>query len=218
MRLPMRARWRISLLPTLAATLVLLAACAGDTTAPTSASLATAQGPSLALPTDASKALIGAADGVYTFLYDPEDDQTLRIGPNRLVIPSNSVCRLDDSGYGADTWNDRCRPERHRFVITARVRGAATTHPRIDFEPALRFNPEKEVKLYMYVDTPSTTADWVILYCSTLTRRDCVDESLNDESLVTEVSGNQVVRRIKHFSGYLVNGFAEDEPVLDMLF
>jgi hypothetical protein len=214
MRLPMRARSRISLLPTLAAGLVLLAACAGDATAPLPASLATEQGLSPVSPTGASKALVGATDGVYTFMYDPEDDQTLRIGPNRLVIPSKSVCRLDDSGYGPDTWNDRCRTEKHRFVITATVRGASTTHPRIDFEPALRFSPEKEVKLYMYVDTPTTSADWVILYCSTLGRRDCVDESQSDDGMVTEVHGNQVVRRIKHFSGYLVNNFAPDEALL----
>src|SRR5712671_5759680 len=189
MRLPMRARSRISLLPTFAAGVVLLAACAGDTTAPTPASLATEQGPSLALPTDASKALIGAANGVYTFLYDPQGDQTLRIGPNNLVIPSNSVCRLADSGYGSDTWDDTCKPEKHRFVITATVSGAATSHPRIDFEPALRFNPEKDVRLYMYVDAPTTSADWVILYCSTLRRSECVNESLSDESLVTQVRG-----------------------------
>jgi hypothetical protein len=207
MRLPMMARLKFALLPVLAASL--LVACAGDATAPTPASLASQPGSSLVSPTGAAKALIGAADGIYTFAFDPEDDQTLRIGPNRLVIPSGSVCRLADSGYGPGTWDEKCKPERHRFVITAMVRGAATSHPRVDFEPALRFNPDKEVKLYMYVDTPTTSADWVILYCGTLSGGECVDESRTDGSQVTRVNGNQIVRRIKHFSGYLVNNFAD---------
>jgi hypothetical protein len=182
-----------------------VAACAGDATSPT-ASSTVATLPSEGLtPSGAAYALVGAVDGEYTFVVDPQDDVSLKIGPNHLDIPSNSICRIADSSYGPEFWDDKCRTERKPVIITAVVRNANSDHPRIDFEPALRFAPGKRVMLYMTLDARANQAEWTnIFYCSTGNRSFCVDESKDDPSLETTVRDRLVYRRIKHFSGYIV--------------
>jgi hypothetical protein len=204
--MPMPARAVFSLFSTLATAGVLLAGCAGDATAPSGA-LGASRSSAPLVPHTPARALVGAADGTYTFTLDPNDDQVLRIGESALVIPSNSICGLEDSGYGPDTWNTPCRPERARLTITATVRNAQTNHPRIDFEPALRFSPRRSVNLYMHVDNATTFADWGILYCSAGDASSCLNEAASDPSLAARVTGQLVTRRIKHFSGYVVTNF-----------
>ena len=183
-------------------------ACAGDATAPTVSGTTSSQAeyePSRLSPSANAYALVGAADGRYTFTVDPQNDESLRIGPNHLEIPSNSICRIGESSYGPGTWDDRCKTERDPVTITAVVTGANTSHPRIDFEPALRFQPGRRVMLYMTLDAPANKAEWTsIFYCATDDKSDCVDESLDDPTLLTMVWDRVVYRRIKHFSGYIV--------------
>ena len=175
-----------------------LAACAADATAPSSSTLS---------PTGASRSLVGATDGQYTFVIDPSREQSLEIGPNHLDVPASAICRLSDTSYGPEYWDDKCTPEENLVTITATVRNANTKHPRIDFEPALRFAPDKKVTLFMTLDDRIKRDDWsTILYCSTTGRSHCVDEARRDRSLETSVRGHVVSRRIKHFSGYLVSG------------
>lgn len=215
MRLPTMARARASLFTTLAAAGVLLTACAGEPTAPTAlGESAAVSGMSPLSPVDASAALIGTRDGTYTFTVDPRKDQRLQMGFSALDIPAGAICRLSDSGYGAAYWNESCRSESRTMTITATVRNARSDHPRIDFEPALRFNPEKRVQLYMFVDKRSKSADWTILYCSTRDAASCVNEAKADPSLEARVLGMLVTRRIKHFSGYVVTNLAEDAGAL----
>ena len=206
MSLPMKARSVLRLLTAFAGGGVLLAGCAGDATAPSSAVATTPQAISRFVPSASAKALYGVVDGVYSITFDPSQDNSFNLGPNHLDIPANSVCDLANSGYGVETWNNECTPETNLVTITVTIQGASTDDPRMDFQPAMRFNPTKSVDLYMYVPgaTEADARNWKMLYCNAVNV--CEDESLSDPDLLAYVdrSANVVFRRIKHFSGYLV--------------
>ncbi|NUP57161.1 MAG: hypothetical protein HOQ19_15115 [Gemmatimonadaceae bacterium] len=204
MRLPMMARYRISNLALLAVVGVLLTACAGDSIKPAALQQTSALRTSPFTPTPAQKALVGVADGTYTFLIDPSQPQALQLGASHLDIPANAVCDLASTSYGPAYWNDSCALQRDTFTVTAVVRNAATDHPSVDFEPALRFSPDASVGLYLYVTNDATLdASRTVKYCNAT---GCVDESVNDPSVTSSVDlVNRVVfRRIKHFSGFIV--------------
>src|SRR5690348_7436681 len=138
MRLPMMARSRVSLVPlltTVATASLLLAGCAGDATSPSAVQPKTlsALRTSPFVPTGAQRALVGAADGSYTFEIDPSQAQSLQLGASHLDIPANAVCDLATSSYGMGTWNDACDHQTEPFTITAVVRNAATDHPSVEF-------------------------------------------------------------------------------------
>jgi hypothetical protein len=219
MRLPMMARYRISTLSVLALAGVLLAGCAGESTAPSAFQKTSQLRTSPFAPTDAQKALVGVSDGTYTFVIDPSQSQSLSLGASHLDIPANAVCDLATSSYGLGHWDESCAAQTDTFSITAIVRNAASDHPSVDFEPALRFSPDKHVNLYLFVTNQATLdASRVVKYCNV---NGCVDESTIDASLLSSVDlANRVVfRRIKHFSGYVIAGFAEEaEGILDGLF
>jgi len=216
MRLPMMARSRVSTLAVLALVGLVLTGCA-DATAPKAApwsELST----SPFKPGDAQMALVGVSDGTYSFTIDPTHDQTLQFGASGLYLPANSICDLSSSSYGVSFWNDSCSVERSSVTITAVVRDAATDHPSVDFQPAMRFNPSKSVWLYLSVSNQATLdASRLVKYCNAT---GCVDESVTDASLKSYVdTKNKVVfRRIKHFSGYLVSTFAQVDDLVESLF
>jgi len=204
MRLPMMARYRTSTISALALAGVLLAGCAGDSTRPPALQKTSQVRTSPFTPTVAQKALVGVSDGTYTFEIDPSQDQSLSLGASHLDIPANAVCDLASSSYGAGHWDEDCSAQTDTFTVTAVVRNAASDHPSVDFEPALRFSPDKQVNLYLYVtDQATLDASRVMKYCNA---SGCVDESIADASLASSVDlQNRVVfRRIKHFSGYVV--------------
>lgn len=210
MRLPMTARYRIPMVSVLAMASVLLAGCAGDPTAPRAIQGASELRTSPFVPTAAQKALVGVSDGTYTFTFDPSQAQALSLGASHLDLPANAVCDLETSSYGSAFWNDSCTPETELVTITAVVSNAATDHPSVEFQPALRFNPDSRVNLYLFVTDKATLDNSrVMKYCSAT---GCVDESTNDSSLQSYVdTQNQVVfRRIKHFSGYVISQLAEE--------
>lgn len=194
----------------LAASSLMLAACAGEATAPVAPTLRTQERTSPFVPTDAQRALVGVVDGTYHFTVDPSQSQTLQLGASGLYIPANAICDLGTSSYGMGTWNDACAPQTAPMTITAVVRNAATDHPSVEFQPALRFNPQSNVNLYLYVTDQATLDNSKVLkYCN---ETGCVDESLTDPDLISNVDvDNKVVfRRIKHFSGYVVAEFSAD--------
>jgi hypothetical protein len=216
MRLPTMARSRAKTLITLAATSLMLAACAGEATAPVAPTLRTQERTSPFVPTDAQRALVGVVDGVYTFNIDPTQTQMLKLGASGLYIPANSICELGSSSYGIGTWNDACESQTRPMAITAVVRNAATDHPSVEFQPALRFSPTKQVWLYMAVTNQATLDNTKVLwYCSETT---CMDESQTDSDLVSYVDTEHymVFRRIKHFSGYVVAEFSTRPLSLDV--
>ena len=217
MRLPTKARSKISLLTLLAAS-ALLGGCSGDSTAPAKAKPVVSQArTSPFVPTAANKALVGVTDGSYQFTVDPTVDQSINLGPNHLSLPANAICDIASSSYGASHWGEACVPQKAPVTITAVVRNATTDHPSIDFFPAMRFSPDKNVSLYIYV--PTGMADfqknWVMKYCNDASV--CVDESLTDPSLASYADNvnMMVFRRIKHFSGYIIANAVD--PLLGLL-
>jgi hypothetical protein len=216
MRLPTTARSRAKTLITLAAASLMLAACAGDATAPVAPKNLTQEGTSPFVPTDAQRALVGVVDGVYTFNIDPTQTHTLQLGASGLYIPANAICDLGTSSYGIGTWNDDCAPQTRPMTITAVVRNAATDHPSVEFQPALRFSPDKQVWLYMSVTNQATLDNTKVLwYCN---ETSCMDESQTDGDLKSYVDTRNfmVFRRIKHFSGYVVAEFSTRPLSLDV--
>jgi hypothetical protein len=210
MRLPMMARYRVSTLTALALMGMLLAGCAGDTVAPRAIQRTSQLRTSPFVPTDAQKALVGVSDGTYSFVIDPSQAQSLSLGASHLDIPANAVCDLASSSYGVAHWEESCDAQTDTFTIRAVVRNAASDHPSVDFEPALRFSPDKQVGLYLFVTNDATLdASRVVKYCNA---NGCIDESVSDPSLVSSVDlENRVVfRRIKHFSGYVVWSLVEE--------
>jgi hypothetical protein len=211
MRLPMMARSRASTLITLATASLMLAACAGEATAPVAPKTVSQERTSPFVPTDAQRALVGVADGSYTFTIDPSQTQLLQLGANGLYIPANAVCDLATSSYGVGTWNDACALQTAPFTITAVVKNAATDHPSVEFQPALRFSPATSTYLYLSVtDQATLDASKVMLYCN---ETSCMDESLTDSDLRSYVDTKNfmVFRRIKHFSGYVVAEFSDGD-------
>lgn len=189
---------------------VVASSCSFDSTSPSLQSgQAAATGKSSFVPTDAQKAryVIGAGVSSYKVTINPNELNTFTLGSNAIVIPALAVCRLADSGYGADTWNNACAPETSPINVTVTVRADASGRPRMDFEPAMRFSPSVDVELFMYTRHAMKEArQFKIYYCSTSSMDACVDESLTDHDLRTYVdpSASVIFRRIKHFSGYLV--------------
>jgi hypothetical protein len=150
----------------------------------------------------------GSEDDDYTFTIDPRRDNYLSFGAHSLWLPASSVCDPATSSYGIGTWNDPCSPLTRSITITAKVRSASGGLPRVDFEPSLRFNPDRAAFLTFAVKgrKAKEAAEMGILYCPTSSTKECVDEALTDPTLETVVNRpmKMIYRRIKHFSGYLV--------------
>ena len=216
MRLPTMARSKAKTLIPLAAASLMLAACAGEATAPVAPTLRTQERTSPFVPSGAQRALVGVSDGTYSFTINPGQTQTLQLGASGLYIPANAICDVNTSSYGMDTWNDACTPQSEPMTITAVVRNAATDHPSVEFQPALRFNPTKQVWLYMSVTDQATLDNTKVLwYCN---ETGCMDESTTDADLTSYVDTKNfmVFRRIKHFSGYVVAEFSTRPLSLDL--
>lgn len=187
------------------------AGCAADATSPTAPGVGSRPARVQAVEVQGSRGplLLQSGDtATYVFTVDPGVPNELRMGGHGLDLPANAVCAVEGSGYGADLWDAPCAPEEGPVTITARVTATASGQPHVHFEPALRFNPRTAVYLSLFVkpSSKSEPLDWRILYCATAEPIGCVDESLLDPDLATEARGPGplVVRRIKHFSGYMV--------------
>ena len=158
------------------------------------------------VPSDAAKALIGVVDGTYSVTVDPTKDNSFNLGPNHLDIPAYGICNLVTSGYGPGYWDRSCQPQTLPVTLTVIIKNASSDHPSIDFYPAMRFNPYRSVRLYMYAPNVSVAdaKNWQMLYCPDF--GGCFDESVNDSSLQTRIdyTNNVLFRRVKHFSGYTV--------------
>jgi len=199
---PMRLRF---LLLAMSGVVVASSACSTDATSPLPLTAPESAGFSRGPSTPVKDSV---EDKDYSFRVDPRRDNLLKFGDHSLWLPAHSVCDPATSTYGIGTWNDPCSPLTTSIVITARVRSTSGGLPRVDFAPALRFNPEKAAYLTFSVKgkLAKEAAEMRILFCPTNSTKDCVDEALTDPSLETVLDrpGKMVYRRIKHFSGYLV--------------
>ena len=120
-------------------------------------------------------------------------------------MPAGAVCNPTTSGYGPALWDAPCVPQLLPLQFTVRTWKDAAGRPRMQVSPDVRFVPGSNVVLKFKDDVAASSAKSVIVWCPTgaLT---CVDESLQDASMVTKASPNNgfVYRRLKHFSGYNV--------------
>jgi hypothetical protein len=227
-------RFRILAIVLCGGIVVASSACSVDSldkaTSPSSASRATTPvRTSPFAPTAAQKALIGVTDGTYRVTFDPQQNQVFSLGPNRLEIPANAVCALGTTSYGPAFWNSPCAPQTSPVQLTVTIKNASSDHPSVEFQPAMRFNPQTNVSLYIYVPnvSPTDAKNWVITYCpnsgsgslstsssgsgsgstSGSTSGKCVNEALTDSDLQTYIDYNASVlfRRLKHFSVYQVD-------------
>jgi hypothetical protein len=209
----MSKQFRIAALVLVGGIVVASSACSVDSTAPApqQPGARPAERASQFVPTEAQKALVGVTDGTYRVTFNPQQGQVLSLGPNRLEIPANAVCNTGTSGYGPSFWNAPCTPETRPLTLTVTVKDANSDHPSVDFQPAMRFNPQTTVSLYVYVPrvTRTDAKNWVIQYCpsSGTGSGKCVNEALTDPDLRTFVDydANVLFRRLKHFSRYAVD-------------
>ena len=141
------------------------------------------------------------------------------LGNHAVVFPAQSVCDPATSSYGAGTWDQPCTPLQTSIRVHAEVR-RVNGETAVDFTPSLRFvpsdNPARWVWLVLY--TPSAVGstnltDYNILWESTFGAQ-TVDETPSDSSLRTYVDTWQGIslRRIKHFTGYIMPGGRSCDP------
>jgi len=201
----MRLRY---LLLAMSGVVVASSACSVDATAPLPLAAPGSAGLSKGQSPTSGKDTVDDDSSTYTFRIDPRRDNNLQFGAHSLWLPAYTVCDPATSGYGMGTWDLACSPLTTSITITAKVRGASGGLPRVDFQPALRFNPYHAAFLTFAVKgkQAKAAAAMGILYCPTSSTKDCVDEAVSDPTLATVVDRPQqmVYRRIKHFSGYLV--------------
>jgi hypothetical protein len=189
------------------ATLVMAAACADTNVAPTTAAVA-------------FKAPAGfdVMVGVETFTVSNTDGIVERLGEHVISIPAGAICDPFLSTYGSTEWNKPCTPLRGSITITATMMRDNNNRPYVDFQPALRFAPDKEVMLFLRNGRAPSPTKLFTIYCNNLGY--CIDESVNDPSLKPFRVGRTslIGRRVKHFSGYTVgygvpcNGTLTEEP------
>ena len=146
-----------------------------------------------------------------TFRVNNSEGITKKIGSHVINIPAGAICDLATSGYGKTTWDKSCRPLRGSIVITATEFKGPNGQPYIDFQPALRFAPNKEVMLFFREGRTNGQFKASVQYCDLLGF--CSDESLTDASLKPFRIGRSSIlgRRVKHFSGYGVTYSEECE-------
>jgi hypothetical protein len=125
-----------------------------------------------------------------------------RIGNHTISIPAGAICDLETSGYGPAYWDAPCDPLVGSIVITGTVFEDADGQPYIDFQPSMRFAPDKDVMLFAKQGRNSPKMVLQVNYCNAVGY--CYDESINDATLKPFRVGNTptIGRRIKHFTGY----------------
>jgi hypothetical protein len=153
----------------------------------------------------------GDTDNVLTFTVDPNASRTYAFGDNWVYFPARSICDPSSSGYGIGMWDTPCTALRQPVNVTVHWSNKGG-HAYARFSPDLRFVP---------ADT-RTVSRWVILSLHDHKRirelsnynilydaggsLGLIDESLTDKTLRAWIDPlhNSVVRRVKHFSGYMV--------------
>jgi hypothetical protein len=173
--------------------LAMAGACADNAAAPV------AQAHVIAAPANFSQT--GAA---VVFRVNNSEGITKKIGAQVINIPAGAICDLTTSGYGKAFWDKPCSPLKGSVVVTATIFQGPNGEPYVDFQPAMRFAPNKEVMLFFREGKTDGTKQPSVLYCDATAN--CYDESISDAALKVFRIGktNILARRVKHFSGFTV--------------
>jgi hypothetical protein len=142
---------------------------------------------------------------------------SFRLGKHSIVFPRNAICDPAKSDYGPHAWDSDCPPAREPIRIRAEIR-TQDGREWVDFTPALRFRPSRNssdwVWIYMLVGGDAQFNQSLSILWSPAIGVPGIDESLEDPTQRTYVSGGYAYRRIKHFSGYNVTSrsVSEESP------
>jgi hypothetical protein len=176
------------------AALAIVSACSDQNTA----------APASEAPTFIAPANFARVGNVISFRVNNNEGATQRLGNHLISIPAGAICQLAKSGYGPTEWDKPCSPLKGSIVITAQLLEDADGMPFVDFQPAMRFAPSKEVVLFLRQGRNTAMKELILEYCNNVGY--CTDESLTDPSLKPFRIGKTPVvgRRLKHFSGYMM--------------
>jgi hypothetical protein len=153
----------------------------------------------------------GDTDNVLTFSVDPNVSRTYAFGENWVYFPARSICDPATSSYGVGTWDAPCTALRQPIQVTVHWSHKGG-HAYASFSPDLRFVPADAWSVTRWVILSlhdhkriKTVNDYQILYDAGGSKG-WIDESLTDKTLRAWIDPlhNSVVRRVKHFSGYMV--------------
>jgi hypothetical protein len=148
----------------------------------------------------------GSVLATTVFVYDPMIPATYSLpGQHRISFSVGAVCDPATSSYGPTEWDQPCQPLLAPISITATTSLTPQGHPRVDFSPALRFVPGREVTLYLRDSDAALDPTTVIQWCDDAGQ--CADEGTVQASTETkrDAALGIVFRAIKHFSGYLIS-------------
>lgn len=140
------------------------------------------------------------------------------LGVYDLDFPAGAVCdpNAQDTqvGYANAQWDAPCTAASGNVQIRATVKYSAGKL-YVDFQPALRFVPNKQVTIsttvlapvVQFFDGAGLTNGWTISYTPGIDGI-AIADALVDPTLQTKIHGQsgKISRRIKHFSGYMVSG------------
>ena len=158
----------------------------------------------------------GVGDSKTSFVVTPDGGSFGINSVGMIDFPAGSICDPSVSTYGAGEWDNDCVAATRSITISATTR-LTPNGVAVDFQPALRFAPDKVVRLSTDVlgsfiranrtvltATPSSLQPLAFSYSPSL-GADPVADYLTDSTLTTHVDlqTGRVWRRVKHFSGYV---------------
>ena len=147
-----------------------------------------------------------------TFTVSPTEAKTFVFNRhNAISFPAGAICDPATSSYGPTEWDQPCQPIATEQTFAVKVFAGPDGHTRVDFTPAVRFNPAAESVVLYLEDNDNGVPLWFkdIYYCHD--GGECIDESASDPTLRTYYDEERGIlgRRVKHFSLYQIGvGFS----------
>jgi hypothetical protein len=175
---------------------------------------------------------VGAAFGLSEtdFTVGPEGGSFSIGGLYTVDFPDNSVCDPARSSYGDDEWDKSCTVlDAGQSIKVHAVVSLSATGLAVDFSPALRFSPTRQVTISTDIFASYILANkdyfagnknalnaLTIFYAPSLGATRVKDFS-SDRGLITHInmSTGRIWRRVKHFSGYSIITGEACEPSPD---
>ena len=203
----------------LLATIVTLGACSQETTSPRAAA---SDDRVFVHGGGATQQLSPTEKSTFQMTINPYKNTVWDLGAgNSLTFPKGSLCDPTSSSYGPGEWDKPCTATKSSVTLDVTVWVDSSGHPRVDFEPSVRFVPSVDPRdwvILTFADLQASVDPWYnINYCPTATSS-CYNEAITDPSLATlrDPKNGKLTRRIKHFSGYNVAAGDEDDSGMEL--